>query len=360
MEEELSFDKAIVKNGYELAFKSAKKVSSGKNAKNKEAYVFNQDLVYNVGSLINEVLSKKYEVSEYSNFKVYDPKERIIYAPSHRDKVLQIMLNEYLKPLMIKIFIPDSYASIEDKGTERAVKKVQHNMRCAKRKWGNPYTLKLDIRKFFYTIDREVLKKIFRKHIKDEVVLYLLDKITDSAAVMGERGLPLGNTISQFSANLYLNELDKELKRRFGLRYYVRYMDDIFIQVESKEKAREILDYAHEFVSKELHLELNRDKSIYFPVTECISGLGFKIYPTHLELSKRSKKSLNKIIKEPDIDKFEQRFCSWAGIALSAECFNYIEDRIRNIKMSEDMRELKRDIICNCVEKIGTTKGRLL
>lgn len=229
MEKVLSFVETITKNGYELAFKSAKKVSSGKNAKSKDSYIFNQNLVYNVGLIISEILNKTYKVSKYSKFKVYDPKEREIYAPSHRDKVLQIMLNEYLKPLMKKIFIPDSYASIEDKGTERAVKKVQHNMRCAKRRWENPYTIKLDIRKFFYTIDREVLKKIFRKHIKDEVVLYLLDKITDSAAVMGERGLPLGNTISQFSANLYLNELDKELKRRFGLRYYVRYMDGIFI-----------------------------------------------------------------------------------------------------------------------------------
>lgn len=334
-------------------------MSSGKNAKNKEAYVFNQDLVYNVGLLINEVLNRRYEVSKYSNFKVYDPKEREIYAPSHRDKVLQIMLNEYLKPFMKKTFIPDSYASIEDKGTEKAVKKIQYNMRCAKRKWCNPYTLKLDIRKFFYTIDRDVLKRIFKKHIPDELVLFLLNKITDSAEVVGERGLPLGNTISQFSANLYLNELDKELKRKFSLKYYVRYMDDIFIQVESKEKAREILNYANEFVNEKLHLELNKNKSIYFPVAECISGLRFKIYTTHLELSKRSKKSLNKIIREPDINTFEQRFCSWAGIALNAECYSYIEDRIKNTKIDEETRTIKRDIICSCIEKILITKGRV-
>lgn len=356
--EELPSFIELVSEDFDFVFRNAIKASRGKNAKNKDAFVFNSDIAYNTTKLIMDIVNKTYQVSAYTKFTITDPKERLIYAPAHRDKILQLMLNDYARDIVNRYFISDSYASIINKGVERAVKKIQKNMRAAKRKWKNLYTLKLDIRKFFYTINREILKEILKKYFPDEDTLYFFLAITNSAKVVGDIGLPLGNSISQLSANIYLNELDQYLKRQFGLKYYVRYMDDIFIQVESKEKAKEILKAADKFVKEKLKLELNKDKSIYFPVNQGISGLGFKIYTTHLKLSDRSKKSLRKILLEKDINKFTQRFCSWVGIALNAECFSYIKTAIEKAPISEQERLEKKTIIIESIKKISKTKNR--
>lgn len=308
-------------------FAAYKKVNKSKNRKTKEAQEFNSNYVFNIYKLMQELDDETYQVSHYSKFTIYEPKEREIYAPAHRDKIVQIALNNVLKRVIYSIFIPDSYGSIDCKGTHKAANKIQHNMRCAKRKWGNnAQNIKLDIKKFFYSIDRTILKAIFRKYIKSDKILRLLDKITDSADNISELGIPLGNTISQLSSNLYLNELDQYLKRTFGLRYYVRYMDDIFIQVESKEKARIIIDAASKFVEERLHLSLNKNKSTYFPIDHCINGVGYKIWPTHKKLRDSSKRSIKKILKEEtDVVKLRDRINSWLASAEKANSYNFIK-----------------------------------
>lgn len=308
-------------------FAAYKKVNKSKNRKTKEAQEFNSNYVFNIYELMQELDDETYQVSPYSKFTIYEPKEREIYAPAHRDKIVQIALNNILKRVIYPVFIPDSYGSIDYKSTHRAVDKIQYNMRCAKRKWGNnAQNVKLDIKKFFYSIDRAILKTIFRKYIKNEKILRLLDKIIDSSDNISDIGIPLGNTISQLSSNLYLNELDQYLKRTFGLKYYVRYMDDIFIQVENKEKARIIIDVASKFVEERLHLSLNKNKTTFFPINHCINGVGYKIWPTHKKLRDSSKKSIKKILKEEkDIVKLRDRISSWLASAEKANSYNFIE-----------------------------------
>lgn len=206
-------------------------------------------------------------------------------------------------------------------------------MRCAKRIWGsNSYTLKLDIKKFFYNIDRNILKILFRKHIKDENILKLLDILTDSFDSISTVGIPLGNTISQLSANIYLNELDQYLKRKYSLRYYVRYMDDVIIQVEGKHEARIILEDAEIFLNNKLNLELNSNKSKYNPVKNCVNAFGYKIWTTHRKLRKRSKDTLKDILKEKDQDIRDKRLGSWLRHASRANSYNFIK---RNLYVSD-------------------------
>lgn len=315
---------------FENFYNAYKKVNKSKNRIKKDGIEFNLDVMTNIEILRYQIQNKTYKMQPYIKFKIYEPKERIIYAPSYRDKVVQIALNNILKNIVYPRFIPDSYGSIDNKGTHKAADKIQYNMRCAKRRWGDTaYTLKLNIKKFFYNIDRDILKILFRKHINDDRILDLLDNITDTAGIIGEKGIPLGNTISQLSANIYLNELDQHLKRKFGLKYYVRYMDDIIIQVESKEKAKEILEYTNKYVKDKLNLELNLDKSKYQPITHCVNSVGYKIWVTHRKLRKRSKDKFKEIMTEEDYNKRLQRFNSWYGHACRANCHNFI---IKNLE----------------------------
>lgn len=322
-----------------LFIDAAKKVNKSKNRRTQEAMLFNENLYFNLMQLIEELKTDKYEVSKYSRFTIYEPKEREIWAPAHRDKIVQIALNTLLiKNGIYDRFIPCSYGSIIDKGPLKAKTKLQENIKSAKRNFGDKaYSIKLDVKKFFYSIDREILKTLFRKHISDDKILNLLDKITDSANVVGETGIPLGNTISQLSSNIYLNELDQYLKRTFSLKYYIRYMDDTFIQVENKEKAREILEAAKRFVKEKLNIELNENKSMYFPIKQCVKGLGFKTFSTHCKIRNRSKKRLKKTLKSKD-DIFKlASLSSWLGHAKHANSYNYIKKN----NVEEIISELK-------------------
>lgn len=311
---------------FENFYKAYKKVNKTKNRNSIDGIEFNLNVVENINQLIYEIKNNIYEPSGYYQFYVYEPKKRLIYAPKYRDKVVQIALNNILSSIIIPRLISDTYGSIKGRGNHRAADKVQYNMRCAKRIWGTKsYTLKLDIRKFFYNIDRDILKSIFRKHIIDDNILNLLDILTDSFKEVSPVGIPLGNTISQLSANIYLNELDQYLKRKYSLKYYVRYMDDVVIQVDGKQKARTILEDAKIFLEDRLNLELNTNKSKYNPVKNCVNAFGYKIWTTHRKLRKRSKDTLKDILKEKDQDTRTKRLSSWLGHASKANSYNFIK-----------------------------------
>ena len=330
IEEKTLFDKFL---DFENFYYAYRKVNKTKNRNTNDGIEFNLNPVGNINRLINEIKFQNYIPTPYYKFYIYEPKERLIYAPAYRDKVVQIALNEILSDVINPRLISDTYGSIKGRGNHRAADKVQYNMRCAKRIWGiKSYTLKLDIKKFFYNIDRDILKTIFRKHIADENILKLLDILTDSFSEVSPVGIPLGNTISQLSANIYLNELDQYLKRKYGLKYYVRYMDDVVIQVEDKEKAKIILEDSRIFLKDKLNLELNTNKSKYGPVKNCVNAFGYKIWVTHRKLRKRSKNTLKDILKEKDQDTRTKRLSSWLGHASKANSYNFIK---RNLYVSD-------------------------
>lgn len=301
-----------------------------KSNKSNLSYIeFKLNPYTNLEKIISELKNGTYKPKIYHKFTIYEPKERLIYAPDFRDKIVQVNLDNILREIIYPRFIPDSYGSIKSKGTHACADKIQHNMRTAYNRWGkNSYTVRMDIKKFFYNINRDIMKRLYRKHIKEDKILELLDSITDSAEVIGEKGLPLGNTISQLSANIYLNELDQYLKRKYQLRYYVRYMDDVVIQVENKEKAKIVLEDANIFLKDRLDLELNLKKSTYYPINHCVNCVGFKIWITHRKLRNSSKKTLKSIINEANPEKFTQRFYSWYGNASKARCYSFIETNI--------------------------------
>jgi retron-type reverse transcriptase len=295
----------------------------------KEAVIFDMCRERNLVHLWRDLKDEEYEVGKYIRFKVFEPKERNISAPHIRDKTVQFAVHRVLKEVYKPVFIKGSFACQEDKGNHRAVEHLQHNMRVCKWKHGGGWILKIDVKKFFYSIDRDILKRILQKKIKDEKFLRLLNKIIDSSPE-GEKGIPLGNVTSQDMANIYLDKLDQYCVRFLKAKYYTRYMDDVCIVTPTKEQAQEYLEKIKTFLEERLGLETNQKTKI-FPLEQGVNAYGFKIWTTHRLLRDKSKQAMKRRIKRMDekqkageMTKKEviQAVSSWLGYARWSCSFN--------------------------------------
>lgn len=280
-------------------WEAKKKCLASKNKYKTDAMAFESNPYNNVNVLIRELQNDTYKMSPYIEFDVFEPKQRHVLAPQFKDKLVQWSICRVLNPEFKNKFISDTYACIEGRGTHAYISKLNHFIRCAKVNYGNTaYVLQIDIKKFFYNIDRSVLKKIYIKHIKDENILNLIYKITDSSEIMGEVGLPLGNSLSQLSANVYMNEVDQYIKRNLSVKYYVRYMDDMVLILRNKQEAKEVLALVKDFLKERLHLTVNEKKTVYYPLKNGIKSVGFKSFGNYRLLLQKDKKKLRQKIKE--------------------------------------------------------------
>ena len=310
---------------------SYKRTQSGNRKYRKEAIYFAMSKERKLRDLKKELKDKTYRPGSYIEFYVFEPKKRLVHAPHIRDKIVQFSIHTVLQGIYRSVFIKDSYACLEEKGMHEAVHRIQHYMRLAQWKYEEPYIVKIDVRKFFYSINRDILKTIYRKKIpeSEQDFLRILDMIVDSSPE-GERGLPLGNVTSQDFANIYLNEVDQFCKRYLGLKWYVRYMDDICIIVKDRETARNVLAKIRTYVKDHLDLELNEKTHIY-PLAQGINTLGFRIHTTHLEVRNSSKAAMKRRIKKIDEKvqsgrltkkQAQQAVNAWLGHARHSNSYN--------------------------------------
>lgn len=310
---------------------SYKRTQSGNRKYRKEAIYFAMSKERKLRCLQKELEDRTYRPGSYIEFYVFEPKKRLVHAPHIRDKIVQFSIHTVLQGIYRSVFIKDSYACLEEKGTHEAVHRIQHYMRLAQWKYEEPYIVKIDVRKFFYSINRDILKTIYRKKIpeSEQDFLRILDMIVDSSPE-GERGLPLGNVTSQDFANIYLNEIDQFCKRYLGLKWYVRYMDDICIIVKDRETARNVLAKIRTYAKDHLDLELNEKTHIY-PLAQGINTLGFRIHTTHLEVRNSSKAAMKRRIKKIDEKvqsgrltkkQAQQAVNAWLGHARHSNSYN--------------------------------------
>lgn len=315
-------------------YKSYNQALKAKNKYSAEAIEFSMNETYNIYKLQRDLITGDYQFEGYIRFKVYEPKERIIDAPHFKDKIVQLAINNVLKNIYLQTFIYDSYACLENKGTHKAVDRVQRFLRKSSWEYGqNTFIVKFDISKFFYSIDRKILKRLLTKKIKCKKTLVLLYHIIDSASIIDKVGIPLGNTTSQLFANIYLNELDQYCKRKLHIKYYVRYMDDVVAIVKNKEDAKEIMKLMIDFAETKLNLKVSEKKTKVFPIAQGVNAFGFKIYKTHRLLRNDSKKKIKRktkkmkhLIKENKMEIYtaEQILNSWFGHAKHANSYNFI------------------------------------
>lgn len=305
-------------------------VVKGERKFRKDAILFSMLLDANLIRLWRELKFGKYEVGEYIRFKVYEPKERWVSAPRVRDKVVQFATHHIIKDVYANVFISDSFACLEGRGTHAAVNALQRDMRIAEREYVDPWIVSIDVSKFFYSIDRTILKHILRKKIKCAKTLWLLDKMIDSSPE-GETGIPLGNVTSQDFANIYLNEVDQYAKRHLGIRYYVRYMDDTNMVVDGKERAQAVMRQVCSYLRSHLNLVENPKKSQIFPLRQGVNAYGYKIWTTHRKIRDQSKRAMKRRMKAMDrklqAGEIEQASVlqavnSWLGHARHSNSYN--------------------------------------
>ena len=316
----------------------------------KEVLKFEIDLETNIVNLYKKLKNGTYKMGKYRTFKIYEPKERIIRALPYVDRIVhQWYVYEFIKPYVIPRFIYDSYACIEGRGTHKAVDKAQEYMRCMKNKYHSYYIVKCDIKGFFYNIDKDILFKLLGKFIKDEELLKLTYEF-----IYGDNdvlGLPIGNYTSQFFANIYLNELDHFVKDKLKIKYYVRYMDDFVMFVETKEEARKVIADIDVYLEENLHLQLNH-KSGYHLNKMGLDFCGFRVYESYRLLRKRSIKKIKRKIKKwnilyennlLDLHKTILEWNSWLAHSSHAKCYKLQLDIYDKINFKEYLKKPQLD-----------------
>lgn len=324
---------------YENLEKGYKQTQLGSRKYKTGSFKLAQAKEYWLSWIQRRLKERRWKPGKYIEFYVYEPKARLVHAPLTLDKVVQFSTHLVLQKIYRPVFVKDSYACLEGKGTHKAVDRIQHMMRTAAFMYDQPYIIKADVRKFFYSIDRDVLKQVYRKKIPKEEIdfLCLLDSIVDSSPE-GETGIPLGNVTSQDFANIYLNEVDQFCKRYLGLKWYVRYMDDITIIVKDKKTAKTVLKRLRAYVEEHLHLKLNNKTQIY-PIAQGINTLGFKIYTDHKLVRDQSKRAMKRRIKAMDRKlkegvitekEVQQSVNSWLGHARHSNSYNLAKKIFKN------------------------------
>ena len=252
---------------------------------------FNLKLPQNVFSLHEDLKYKRYIHGSYEAFKINDPKPRDIHKATVRDRLLHHAIYRILSPIFDRRFIYDSYSCRFGKGTHRALERFKHfSRKVSKNNRRTCWTLKCDVRKFFASIDHEILVDIVRRHITDADIICLLQRVVESFSSIGKgKGLPLGNLTSQMLVNVYMNEFDQFVKHGLKQKYYVRYADDFVIMNEDVGVLMEVLPKVHDFLEDRLKLSLHPKKVSIRTVASGVDFLGWVHFPKHRVLRSATK-----------------------------------------------------------------------
>lgn len=302
------FDKIVSLDNLYEADKRARRQKSHR----PEVMLFDKNKDKLLLDLQRKLINGEYETSEYYVFKIYEPKEREIFKlPYYPDRIVHHAIMNIMEPIWVSAFVKGTYSCIRKRGIHKALKDVKFAL---KDEINTQYCLKLDIRKFYSSIDHDILKTIIRKKIKDKRLLSLLDEIIESA-----QGVPIGNYLSQFFANLYLTYLDHWIKEQKKVRYYFRYADDIVILGGDKQQLRDLFYNIQDYLNNKLKLNFKDNWQIFKVDSRGIDFVGYRVFHTHTLLRKRIKKKfckkINKLNKKQNLDKdtYKQKICSYIG-----------------------------------------------
>ena len=306
------------------AYKQARKNKRYK----KDVLVFKERLEYNLQQIKQEILEKTYKIGDYKNFTIYHPKERKISALPFKDRVVQHALCNIIEPLFDKYMFSCSYACRKGKGTHRCMMKAREIIRAVYKN-KSLFFLKMDFRKFFPSIDREILYKEINRKIKDKHILWLLNQIIPPNG----NGLPIGNLTSQLFANVYGTIFDRYIKQFLRVKHYVRYMDDTIILSTDKLYLKSLLQKLMWFIKNKLRLEFS--KWYIENIKKGLNFVGYRIFRTHTLIRKssviRCKRKIQAYLYYKKCDELYKSLVSWYGHIRWANSHNlkrYIERKI--------------------------------
>ena len=248
--------------------------------------------------LLESLLNGTYNTSKYKTFKIYEPKERLIYKlPYYPDRIVHHAIMNVMEPIWVKTFINNTYSCIKGRGIKRAFLDVKKALKDVP---NTKYCLKLDIKKYYPSINHDILMEKLKQKIKDEKLLALLRNI-----VYSTDGVPIGNYLYQFFANIYLNDLDHKIKEVWNIKYYFRYADDMVFLHSDKQ----VLHYVLEMIKlelKDLKLELKPNYQIFKIDDRGLSFIGYTFYHEKILLRKNIKKRIYKRINQYKTNKIDK------------------------------------------------------
>lgn len=313
---------------YENLLAACYKAQKGKLHK-PGVFEYSKNLEQNLRTLQIQILTGNIEVGNYHYFTVYDPKERQICAASYPERILHHAIMNICAPYFEKFQIYHSYATRANKGTFRAVDQAWQNQKRYR------YYLKLDIRKYFDSINHSLLLGMLSRVFKDKGLLSLFSKIVESYSVAPNNGIPIGNLTSQYFANFYLAYCDHFILEQLKVCGHVRYMDDFVVWSNDIVHLKEAKSKIEHFVADKLSLEL---KTSF--INKCEHGLnflGFRLFPNRKLLSKRSKVRF----KRKQVALYSELFCK----KISQEVFQVHSTALNAFAAKAYSKSLRRKIL---------------
>ena len=268
----------------------------------KDVQEFELNLMGNIISLQKSLANKTYRHSGYSSFNISDPKPRNIHKAIVQDRLLHHALYRTLYPFFDKTFISDSYSCRLGKGTHKAMNRLStFAYRVSKNDTKTAWILKCDIKKFFHSIDQNILINIIEDYISDKDIRWLISQVIDSfCSGKKGKGLPLGNLTSQLLVNVYMNVFDQFVKHKLKAKYYIRFADDFVILSQDKEWLQGILPQIRDFLWKRLRLKLHPNKVFLKTIASGVDYLGWVHFPDHRVLRTTAKKRMFRVIEEKE------------------------------------------------------------
>jgi len=348
-----------------------------KNKRNTiNALKFEKHLESNLFVLYNEIIENRYEPKPSICFIVNKPVKREIFAADFRDRVVHHLIFNYISPVFEKSFINDCYSCRKGKGTHYGIRRVEKFIRsCSQNYRNNCYILKLDIKGYFMSINKNLLYEKLVNYLSQQqhklpvnlsMIQYLISKtiFTDpknDCIIKGNQsdwkglpktkslfhakencGLPIGNLTSQLFANIYLNDFDHYIKEVCKIKYYGRYVDDFVLVHPDKDYLKSLIPHFSGFLQSNLQLTLHPDKIYLQHYSNGIKFLGVVIKPYRTYIAKRTKGNFyqaiekqNKIIRahKPDakeMKNFQSIMNSYLGIMKHYKTYKIRKQIIKN------------------------------
>lgn len=294
------YHKIVDIENLKLAHKNARK---GK-VKYKEVIEVDNNIDFYIDQLHEMLTDGTYRCSEYKRFIKKDSgKEREIFkVPYFPDRIVQHAILQVVEPIWKKTLINDTFQAIKGRGVHKCKKKVEKVVQ----RLGKKYCLQIDVKKFYPSIQNDVLKKTVRKKIKCKSTLQLIDSIIE-----GHEGVPIGNYISQYFGNLVLSPIDHYCKEVLKAEHYYRYCDDIIVISDDKDYLHRVRLTIDKLLSY-IKLSMKGNYQVY-KITDNrgVDCFGYTIYPTVTKLRKSIAKAFIKSCTQEDNELSLSAYYGW-------------------------------------------------
>ncbi len=316
-------------------FKAWDEFKVGKRKK-RDVQIFEYRLEDNLFDLYDRLKTDTYCHSSYVLFNIYDPKFRHIHKAEVSDRIVHHAVTRIIDPMFDKSFIFDSYSCRKGKGTHRAVKRLFVFLRKVSKNYQTQcYCLKLDIKKFFESVDHRILLNLIREKVKSKDLLELIENIIKSFSE--NKGIPIGNLTSQIFANVYLNKLDQFVKHKLGIRYYLRYCDDFIILSDDKECLESLIPQIEEFLQKKLRLSLHEDKRFIYKYTQGIAFLGYILLPYIILPRTKTKRRIFKKLRRR-VKEYKTKQINYLSLNQSIHSYLGFLEHASTYKLTQELR----------------------